>query len=58
MPETRLSCERMTICVQTDEKGVIQQAPAIVRKFHRQHIDELVRWLTKRFGAVLINKLE
>lgn len=56
MKEYYISCTKMTVCVQT-LNGVIIRAPAIVRKFKNQPLDNLVNWFNKIGRPVKIKEL-
>jgi hypothetical protein len=45
-----LSSKKMTIGVDTDEKGIIIDSAPIVRKFRGQHIKNLVSWMRRQGG--------
>jgi len=45
-----LSSRKMTMGVDTDDKGIIINSAPIVRKFKGQHIKNLVKWMKKQGG--------
>jgi hypothetical protein len=52
-----ISSELMTGLVGIDSKEIIMTTPPVWRVFRYRHINELLRWLDKRIGAVEVKEL-
>ncbi len=45
-----LSSKKITVGVDTDQKGIITDSAPIVKVFRGQHINKLIKWMRKQGG--------